>query len=337
MNQIVGLQDVDTEGGYDGNELTTAEDSKSSIRTTCSLLFSLPLELRRRIYGYVLGPAEDNCLFLLPSKELIAVREASEQTQWVIINTWSDYSSKSQFWTFFHPQRTAILKTCRQAYIEAAEMLYQRNTFIIKHQLVLQYFVERLSPQQYNNIHHMKLVLYSFPSPWLSSHVPEYYRRRQWETFWHTIACMESLQTLSVDLNYRHKRKPDGVESSHLVAYPPLDCCQRNLKPLLAIRGLRKFTLQFQLYHPGARMQDYVPETAGTDALIERIREGAVQPRTEREKNEIGSSMNDDRTVTADGLSERPLSLRDWSQTDGSKVSAVRASRGGKDLSIVID
>ena len=261
----------------------TAEDFKSSISTTHSLLYPLPLELRRRIYGYVLGPAEDYFLVLLPSKKVIAVREMPEQTQWVVVDSWSDYSWKSQSWTFFHPQRTAIMRTCRQAYNEAADMLYQRNTFIIKHQLVLQYFVERLSPQQFNNIHHMKLVLYSFPSPWLSSHVPEYYRRREWEAFWHTIAGMESLQTLSVELNYRDELKYDGVESSHLVADPLVDCCQRKLKPLLAIRGLQKFTL-----HSGALVKGYVPETAGSDALIERIREGAVQPRTEHEDPEIG-------------------------------------------------
>ena len=94
---------------------------------------------------------------------------------------------------------------------------------------------------------------------------------------------MESLQTLSVELNYRDELKYDGVESSHLVADPLVDCCQRKLKPLLAIRGLQKFTL-----HSGALVKGYVPETAGSDALIERIREGAVQPRTEHEDPEIG-------------------------------------------------
>ncbi|KAL8857716.1 MAG: hypothetical protein Q9178_005751 [Gyalolechia marmorata] len=341
-----GSQDVNTEEAYDGNELTgrntevilnTAEEFKSSISTTRSLLYPLPLELRRRIYGYVIGPAEDNCLFLLPSKKLIAVRETSAQTQWVIIATWPEYSSRSQSWTFFHPQRTAILRTCRQAYNEAAEMLYQRNTFIIKHQLVLQYFVERLSPQQFNNIHHMKLVLYSFPGPWFSSHAPAYYRRREWEAFWHTIAGMESLQTLSVGLNYRDERKPDGIESSHLVANPPVDCCQRNLKPLLAIRGLRKFTLQFQLYHPCAIVQpNDIPATAETNALIERIREGALQPRIERGVHEINSGIYDDRTITADGFNERHVSLRDSHRTEGNKISAVGASQGRKDLSIVI-
>lgn len=70
------------------------------------------------------------------------------------------------------------------------------------------------------------------------------------------------------------------------------------LQPLLALRGLKEFSLDFRVQYENRKSFLYFPVTAETETLMELIREKAIQPRTEP-----GGMMfvNDDAVAAYDG------------------------------------
>lgn len=207
VKPLTGQQDTQ------GN-LNTANIHEDATITESSPLKRLPLELRQKIYGYVVGAPEQNCLIILPSNELLAVRETCVQTRHVIVDTWSKFSYKRQFWTFFTLNRLALLRTCRQVYTDAVDIFYQVNTFIIKHQIVLERFVCTVRHEQFDQIRNLNVSVTVYARAWISSCQGPYFgrlgwdafwqsscngeiHRQEWEAFWSTITGMKNLQSLT--------------------------------------------------------------------------------------------------------------------------------------------
>ena len=101
----------------------------------------------------------------------------------------------------------------------------------------------------------------------------------QWITLWPIVAKMRNLQTLSAKI-----RNLVGSTVELVDDHP----CRPVLEPLLALRGLERFDLQYQaesvpdLGHAGCIFYSFkIPLPEKTLALIEEIREAATRPRFE--------------------------------------------------------
>ncbi|KAL8768298.1 MAG: hypothetical protein Q9209_005437 [Squamulea sp. 1 TL-2023] len=307
MHLLPRSQYIHTQEPSCGKPLTGQQDTQRNLSTASihenptnagnSLRSRLPLELRRKIYSYALGAPEINCLIILPSNELLAVRETYAQTRHVIVDTWSKFSYKRQFWTFFDPDRLALLRTCRQVYTEAVDIFYQVNTFVIKHPYVLERFACTVRYQQFNQIRHLDISVTVFARAWMSSCEGHFFGRRGWDTFWlcscngefhrqqweamwSTIIGMRNLQMLNVDVDYRRPSYFRAIGVCQLID-DHVEDGRQVLQPLLALRGLKEFTLDLKVRYESMESCLCYPVTAETEALMEFIGETATQPRIE--------------------------------------------------------
>lgn len=114
---------------------------------------------------------------------------------------------------------------------------------------------------------------------WQSSCNGEIHRQK-WEAFWNIIVGMGNLQMLNVDVEYRRPSYLRAIGVCGLIDHHVEDGCQV-LQPLLALRGLKKFSLDFRVQYENRESFLYFPVTAETEALMELIRETATQPRIE--------------------------------------------------------
>ncbi len=200
----------------------------------CHLLNRLPPEIRLEIYKYVLG---GNVLHLVQGKRRIShVRcRASSETDFVrscrpaAANTGSELLPGST-----SNANLALLRTCRRVYQEAIDVLYASNTFDVDDPRTLLYLAQTIRPQRLASI--TKLHIYCpiqcvfwFPHDQNVSLWEPPYDVTTWELFWHVIAArMPRLAELSICL---------GVGYS----FPPLEVSDIWVRPLLAVRGLKKF------------------------------------------------------------------------------------------------
>ncbi|KAL8778226.1 MAG: hypothetical protein Q9213_007505 [Squamulea squamosa] len=208
------------------------------------------------------------------------------------------FLTKDNPWTFFDSNRLALLRTCRQVYTEAVDIFYQINTFIIKHPRVLERFACTVRYQQFKQIRHLDVSVTVYARAWMNSPEEGHFfarqgwdafwlsscngelHRQQWEALWSTIAGIRNLQTLNVDVDYRRPSYLRAVDECGLID-DHVEDGRQVLRPLLALRGLKGFTLDLKVRYETSESCVCYPFTAGTEALMDLIKETAKQPRIE--------------------------------------------------------
>lgn len=217
-SDILSVLDLDAVSGFEG-----------------SALHRLPLELRQEIYGYVLG-REENWLVFLPFK-MRAVPAGHLITRGDVTDSHANQFKVARDDRFFWPQRTALLRTCRQVYREAIDLLYTGNTFVIKHPKILFTLANYIPRQRLRNIRNLHLFFSptgcNSPDPCYDLEMDEYPR------CWDIILGMERLRTLRVhaDLRFSHGVMP--VVVAHWITM---------------LKGLNKFALNFQVVRSRAEL-----------------------------------------------------------------------------------
>ncbi|KAL9586629.1 MAG: hypothetical protein Q9212_000764 [Teloschistes hypoglaucus] len=197
-----------------------------------SALHRLPLELRQEIYGYVLG-REENWLVFLPFK-MRAVPAGHLITRGDVTDSHFNHYKVVRDDRLFWPQRTALLRTCRQVYREAVDLLYTNNTFVVKHPKILLTLAKYIPPQRLGSIRNLHIVL--APTACLSSCYGltlDEYRR-----FWDIVLGMEQLRKLHLDLR-----------CAYLLRHPELDgrdICRQHIGHIMMLTELNEFTLNFR-------------------------------------------------------------------------------------------
>ncbi|KAL9023529.1 MAG: hypothetical protein Q9180_008196, partial [Flavoplaca navasiana] len=233
----------------------------------------LPLEIRVEIWKLVFG-AEDNVFVLLPSQKIRAVPETWSVHHWLMAGQGypnrrflSDHGEQSND-ARFCANRPAILRTCRQIYIEAVELLYSENAFVFKDASTFTAFTKAVVPRRLNAIRTIRLYFCEaswpcippnasgyeegferagtpeddeeeewhsgFPSSVPTCSYKEILKRRQWYWCWTTIASMRDLNSLDTLVDYKPKWH---LENQKLIYHDML-------RPLLQVHGIRDFKLK---------------------------------------------------------------------------------------------
>ena len=275
-------------------------------------LTKLPLEIRQEIWGYVLG-RERNSLIVIESK-LRAVPSAPSSTpaqRCHEFNPFFESGDLEKYGAPFRSNRVAILRTCRQIYIEAVELLYSNNEFVFMNGNVWNYFVNAIKRKRLDAIRHMRiyfgeadwLVLFHSAKPRSFGDADEdelrgrgreciirplspyssyqATRRQEWHSYWETIAGMQRLTSLHVEIRYT---------LSYM--FGDADGCYGLLLPLLQLRGIDlKFKLENVHCGRGGRSDGFAYETK---ELVKRIERTARLPRGVRlEQEEEKRAGND--------------------------------------------
>ncbi|KAI4266383.1 MAG: hypothetical protein L6R38_008780, partial [Xanthoria sp. 2 TBL-2021] len=243
-------------------------------------LSRLPLEIRQEIWGYVLG-REENTLILLPLK-IRAIPGAhpmpSQDSNPYRNNNWHITETGPSFWL----HRPAILRTCRQIYIEAVDLLYTENTFVFQSPLILAYFAKAVLPYRFNAIRKVRIWFEQNNWPFwpsCSSRGGEKLQpsittqREEWRQSWQTIAGMENLTTLHVTFDSTLAEYWDDRNASRDV-----------LLPLLDLRGIRDFKLRLGVFvacpSHGLKLRDVrMTDELELKALVEQVMRRARLPR----------------------------------------------------------
>jgi len=100
------------------------------------------------------------------------------------------------------PGRLSLLKTCRQVYSEAIDILYARNSFDVNHLNSLLYLSSTIPAQRLNTIRSLQLT-WDFPCPLYTVHSTSRYppdTETTWEEVWRVIARMKGLRDIRVQL-----------------------------------------------------------------------------------------------------------------------------------------
>lgn len=215
--------------------LSTSSFSRT-LNSNCQLLNRLPPEIRLEIYRYVLG---DNLLHLVQGRKKIShVRcRARSDTDYVrrcrpmAANTADRMLPGST-----SNGNLALTKTCRQVYRETIDLLYATNVFDLDDPRTLFYFSRSVPHQRLASITklHVYFRLLCQCWDWNKDVYPVQappYDENTWKQFWHTIAIqMPRLADLRLCLGVG----PGGT---------PMEVTHAWIKPLLEIRGLRRFDL----------------------------------------------------------------------------------------------
>lgn len=282
----------------------TGEDERG---LRASGLGKLPVEIRQEIWGYVLG-RETNVIIVINSK-LRAVPESpfSIQAQGCYEpNPFFQNDDLERYGAFFRPNRPAILRTCRQVYIEAVELLYSGDTFVFLNRDIWRYFVNAIQPRRLDVIRHIRVsfseedwpVLFSsaeasskdgkgrgegkencqgrqegrvciLPNSTYSSYQSTH--RQEWHKSWETIAGMQHLTSLHISIRYTLTRLFNNA-----------DACYDLLLPLLHLRGIKDLKFKLELVDGQSyigRERRSVGFGAETKELVKRIRRTARLPR----------------------------------------------------------
>jgi len=188
-----------------------------------------------QIYAYILG---DNRLHLVSTpKSLGHIRcQSSVETSQLCCCI-----PEPKRYIYAHEKRsgilsngnTAILRTCRQAYIEAVDILYRNNIFAVNSLWTLIDFSTFISPQRLTAITRLQIVWSMLNLPLTGQEVVRIKRKEArfnddtWESFWGVIAKrLTGLEDLWLKLTVRN-----------------VEDCAMDLgwtKPLLEVHGLKK-------------------------------------------------------------------------------------------------
>lgn len=226
----------------------------------CTLLTRLPPEVRMMIWGYAVG--EDVfCVITVPWKVTTApyidpsrfdLRSDSLMSRYHLAKNDPDGSTQQLSFPMVRnlaPQRTALLKTCRQIYHEAVDLMYFTNTFVFHDSPTLVDFSKSILPERMDAIRTLRLYWSAklkppYPHPWwrpreirwrLMLERMKYHRARA--QCWQAIASMRGLRNLAVHLEYLVDSFPDG----------PVQVPEKVLEPLWRLRGLDRLEVTLGL------------------------------------------------------------------------------------------
>ncbi|KAL8782303.1 MAG: hypothetical protein Q9213_005497 [Squamulea squamosa] len=197
------------------------------------LLSRLPLELRQEIYTYVIGGSLVHVL--RKGKHLAHVR-CKRQTE----TDFERYCRPHASYTCHSGMSTlgstangniALLRTCRQVYVEAVEIMYAQNTFEFDHQDLFLLFSWNTLPQRLETIRHLHLNCRE--DSFSSSFFKVEFGSSSWIMMWqHIKEDMPGLKHLRVRIL--------GEQGS---SHPSED--RWWVTPMLQLRGLKTFQLEY--------------------------------------------------------------------------------------------
>ncbi|KAL8745097.1 MAG: hypothetical protein Q9190_002744 [Brigantiaea leucoxantha] len=218
--------------------LSTTSISKDKNQD-CLLIRRFPLEIRRIIYQHVVG-GDTICLSVVPFRmsghtthERLPNRRlhpSTERTRFDLTRAPSG----------FIPRRTALLKTCRQIYVEAIDLMYSANVFIISDPHIFLKFIRTIPTQRIDAIQQL-CIIYAFT--FATGSVHECFARttlKEWTDFWAAVLNMHDLRYLKVQL----EQGEDGVA----ITRSKEDIETTTLRPLMRLRGLKDFQLKYQRF-----------------------------------------------------------------------------------------
>ncbi|KAI9718062.1 MAG: hypothetical protein M1812_004320 [Candelaria pacifica] len=295
--------------------------SYSSSTNANSRLLCLPAELRLQIYGYVFGEAQVFHLFSVRDRDQpsrrhtkpVAARIAHIRCRLPNFVGDSDCAPVccEEYHSPFHDHcactrgagnhyveedvavssrdyafpgvsdgNLALLRTCRQIYREALSYPYSNNAFALKDIRHLPPFVAGLPVLQAKAIQRLELtwaMSYGFSCGQITSDVcPPLRRYAWWDEFWDVVAIRLSLRELSICMSGAFfGLLLDGREPVEL------DYEARWVKPMLQVRGLRKFWFFLKA---SSDMESYRSQNRKKDvesfitALRGRMVEGGAKP-----------------------------------------------------------
>ena len=165
---------------------------------------------------------------------------------------------------FIRSSGTAILRTCRQIYAEAVDLLYTTNTFILYDFHTLTTFAKSIPPQRLNAIRSLRVHYSPTTSiPYSHERTQQYNLPLKLDWFWETVIGMQSLRDLDIYMEaYDLVRRTQEGQEYEL----------SRLGPMKRIRGLSKFQLQLGYIQQDSsmRFEPYAP--AFREELMEIVR-----------------------------------------------------------------
>lgn len=182
------------------------------------LLGRLPLEIRLQIYGYILG-----------NRRIVHLSHGRNATAFINLK-----------WTFKKVD-LALLRTCRQIYIEAVDVVYGSNIIDLEHSRILIDVSDKyLLPQRLAAIRSLRIqeMHYSFPTG--SSTL---FSQSSWTQFWSIIACRMNLAELSLFIFIRGEIKDITIDGPWV-------------KPMLAVKGIQVLNLDIEPTASHSRASD---------------------------------------------------------------------------------
>ena len=204
------------------------------------LLRRLPLELRRRIYSYVLG---GNLLHLVMVPNRVTHICCTSDTRTRPLHTCCREVVKSFFipMPFDAPQSPislALLRSCRQVYSEAVSILYSDNTFEVVDMGTLWYFSQAIPSQHFAAIRRLHfcwvMICLPFEHPSTKDPILEPDDDASYLRFWHLVAT----------------KMPGLTELRILILNPwwvrRITMDDSWVGPLKEVRGLRSFELDLE-------------------------------------------------------------------------------------------
>ncbi|KAF2816137.1 uncharacterized protein BDZ99DRAFT_458034 [Mytilinidion resinicola] len=184
--------------------LSDAEGSTGYLHQPFSPLFSkLSAELREIIYREAL--CNDPGLYIRPSWETTSKQEQDHKPRLTCTTAARFEDEPLIFWRQWESYEDQVEAkkpvlslplTCRAIYLETIDLLYAVNTFILEDPSLL-LLSSSIPPQRFDNIRALSLHFTQY-----GSYSPELRRQgmKTWERVWSTIAKLEKLRTLHIDL-----------------------------------------------------------------------------------------------------------------------------------------
>ncbi|KAF2492033.1 hypothetical protein BU16DRAFT_620461 [Lophium mytilinum] len=184
--------------------LTNAKGSTGHLYQSSSPLFSrLSAELRELIYREALSNTPG--LYIRPTWETTSKEEQDHKPRLTFTTAARFEDEPLIFWRRWQTYKDQVKAnrtilslplTCRAIYLETIDLLYTSNTFILEDPSLL-LLSQSIPPQRFGNIRALSLRLTQY-----GSYSPELQRQEMetWKRVCSTIARMEKLRTLHIDL-----------------------------------------------------------------------------------------------------------------------------------------
>ena len=201
----------------------------------CHFLAKLPLEIREEIYKYVVG---GNLVHIVRKGDKLAHVRCAFDRPWDLFRECRRAAARTCYddvptLAFTANGNVALLRTCRQIYTEAVNIMYKHNSFDFDHQDLFLFFSRSILPQRLAQIRRLELNLdiinikKSFP--WIEP------APNSWSLMWSVIGKhMPGLRHLSVQLGGEYGRP-----------YPDMDN-DWWLQSLLQVRNLKTFHFAYR-------------------------------------------------------------------------------------------
>ena len=249
----------------DSHPLASKDLSQASFKLAdpisgSRLLSRLPLEIRREIYNYVLGNHKIIHLIRAPGK---IVQSSNHKSKAVVRSPDKIVHSSTRqkqdqkctsawFDCYFQKIDLALLRTCRQIYVETIDIVYGSNLFDFEEPADLALFADQcLPPQRFAAIRHLRFQ---------GRHVTCESDQPTWSQFWHLIATRMNLTDLRISLDFFCTAAYMGMETFEEVF--SMDALW--VQPMLEVKGLKACRIELLTCPCGSQEQ--------IDFLIDNIR-----------------------------------------------------------------